>query len=141
EPRRTAHHPTPIAVASRRQTTLPLQGRVGRGVCGKGLRNIVHALIACGTLLLPSAAHADGVADFYRGRTVTVAIGFSTGSGYDLYARLLARHMGKHIPGNPSLVPQNMPGAGSLKAANYVFSVAPKDGTVIGTMSRSLPVE
>jgi len=62
-------------------------------------------------------------------------------SGYDLYARLLARHIGKHIPGRPAVVAQNMPGAGSLKAANYVFSVAPKDGSVIGTMSRSLPVE
>jgi len=85
--------------------------------------------------------HADPLEDFYRGRTMTMVIGFSTGSGYDLYARLLARHIGKHIPGNPSVVPQNMPGAGSLKAANYVFSVAPKDGSVIGTMSRSLPIE
>src|SRR5215472_11954468 len=86
-------------------------------------------------------AHADPVEDFYRGRTMSMVIGFSTGSGYDLYARLLACHIGKHIPGNPSVVPQNMPGAGSLKAANYVFSVAPKDGSVIGTMSRSLPIE
>jgi tripartite-type tricarboxylate transporter receptor subunit TctC len=88
-----------------------------------------------------SSARADPVEDFYRGRTISMVIGFSTGSGYDLYARLLARHIGKHIPGNPNVVSQNLPGAGSLKAANYVFSVAPKDGSVIGTMSRSLPIE
>jgi tripartite-type tricarboxylate transporter receptor subunit TctC len=92
-------------------------------------------------LFLSLPANSAGVEDFYRGRTVSVIIGFSVGSGYDLYARLLARHIGKHIPGHPSVVPQNMPGAGSLKAASYVFSVAPKDGTVIGTMSRSLPIE
>jgi len=99
----------------------------------------VGAVIAAS--LLPLPVRAAGVEDFYRGRTVSVVVGFSTGSGYDLYARLLARHIGKHIPGNPSVIAQNMPGAGSLKAANYVFSVAPKDGSVIGTMSRSLPVE
>ena len=67
-------------------------------------------------------------------------IGFSAGGGYDLYARLLDRYMGKYIPGNPTLVPQNMPGAGSLKAAKYLFDVAPKDGTAFGIFSRSLPL-
>src|SRR6266540_3213196 len=103
-----------------------------------------HHLAICavlGALLISAPAHAAGVEDFYRGRTVSIVIGFSNGSGYDLYARLLARHIGKHIPGHPSVIAQNMPGAGSLKAAQYVFSVAPKDGSVIGTMSRSLPVE
>jgi tripartite-type tricarboxylate transporter receptor subunit TctC len=107
--------------------------------------NCVLACIAvCATAMIfafPSVTRAAGVEDFYRGRTVSVVIGFSAGSGYDLYARLLARHIGKHIPGNPSVIAQNMPGAGSIKAAQYVFSVAPKDGSVIGTMSRSLPVE
>jgi len=91
--------------------------------------------------LWPPLPARAGVEDFYRGRTVSLIIGFSVGSGYDLYARLLARHIGKHIPGRPYVVAQNMPGAGSVKAANYVFSVAPKDGSVIGTMSRSVPVE
>ena len=63
---------------------------------------------------------------------INVVVGFSAGGGYDTYARVLARHMGRFIPGNPKLVPQNMPGAGSLKAVNYLYSVAPKDGTAIG---------
>jgi tripartite-type tricarboxylate transporter receptor subunit TctC len=78
--------------------------------------------------------------DFYKGKTVSIVIGYSVGGGYDAYARLLARHLGKHIPGNPSLVAQNMTGAGSLKAANYIYSVAPKDGSTIGTFSRSLAI-
>ena len=70
-----------------------------------------------------------------------LVIGFSVGSAYDLYARQLARFMGRYIPGNPTIVPQNMPGAGSQRAAQYLYSVAPKDGSVFGTMSRSMPVE
>jgi len=93
--------------------------------------------LAFSSALLTSSAQAAGVEDFYRGKTVSLTIGYSVGGGYDAYGRLLARHLGKHIPGNPSVVPQNMTGAGSLKAANYVYSVAPKDGTVIGTFSRS----
>ena len=75
---------------------------------------------------------AQSVADFYAGKTINVLIGFSAGGGYDIYARMLARYMGRFIPGNPKLVPQNMPGAGSLKAVNYLYGVAPKDGTAIG---------
>jgi tripartite-type tricarboxylate transporter receptor subunit TctC len=93
--------------------------------------------LALSAALLTSSAQAAGVEDFYRGKTVSLTIGYSVGGGYDAYGRLLARHLGKHIPGNPSVVPQNMTGAGSLKAANYLYSVAPKDGTVIGTFSRS----
>jgi tripartite-type tricarboxylate transporter receptor subunit TctC len=87
-----------------------------------------------------SAAHPASAAepeDFYKGKTVSLVIGYSVGGGYDAYGRLVARHLGKHIPGNPSVVAQNMTGAGSLKAANYVYSVAPKDGSVVGTFSRS----
>ena len=80
-------------------------------------------------------------ADFYRGKTVQLVIGFSAGGGYDIYGRVLARHIGKHIPGNPTVVPQNMPGAGSVKAANYLYNVAPKDGTVFGIFDRGLPME
>src|SRR5665213_1053680 len=83
-------------------------------------------------------AHAATPAEFYKGRTVPVIIGYSAGGGYDLYARVLAQHMGRHIPGNPTLVPQNMPGAGSIKAALYLFSVAPRDGGVIGTFARGM---
>ncbi len=82
-------------------------------------------------MLSGQAALAQSVADFYSGKSINVLIGFSAGGGYDIYARTLARSMGRYIPGNPKLLPQNMPGAGSLKAANYLYSVAPKDGTAI----------
>ena len=72
---------------------------------------------------------AQSVEEFYKGKSITLAIGFTPGGGYDLYARHLARHMGKHIPGRPTIVPQNMAGAGSLRAANFIYSAAPKDGT------------
>src|SRR5436190_8127622 len=80
---------------------------------------------------------AQSVEEFYKGKTVNLAIGFSVGGGYDLYARHLARHMGKHILGNPAIVPQNMAGAGSLRAANFLYLAAPKDGTAIGTFART----
>jgi tripartite-type tricarboxylate transporter receptor subunit TctC len=83
---------------------------------------------------------ADSVGDFYKNRTLSLVIGYSVGGGYDAYARLLARYMGKHIAGEPSIIPQQMTGAGSLRAANYIFSVAPKDGSVIGTFSRSMGI-
>jgi tripartite-type tricarboxylate transporter receptor subunit TctC len=90
--------------------------------------------------VLPASA-ADAVAGFYTGKTVQVLVGFGPGGGYDLYARTLARYMGRHIPGHPTMVPQNMPGAGSLKVMNYIYSVARKDGTAIGTFARGLVVE
>ena len=88
----------------------------------------------------PELALADDVADFYRGKTINVVIGYTPGGGYDVFARLLARHMGRYIPGNPAMIPQNMPGAGSRNAGMYLYSVAPKDGTVIGTIGRNEPV-
>jgi tripartite-type tricarboxylate transporter receptor subunit TctC len=103
------------------------------------------SLVAVATLMLvcalPSAARAQSVADFYRGKQVQVLIGYSAGAGYDLYARVLARHMGKHVPGNPAMVPQNVPGAGSLKLANFLYSQAPKDGSVVGMVSRGMATE
>ena len=72
-------------------------------------------------------------------RTLTLVISYSVGGGYDLYARVLARYLGKYIPGNPTVVPENMPGAGGLRASNYLYTAAPKDGSVIGTFSRSIP--
>jgi tripartite-type tricarboxylate transporter receptor subunit TctC len=97
----------------------------------------VVVVAAAALMTLGASAHAQSVADFYKGKTITLAIGFSSGGGYDLYARHLARHIGKHIPGNPTIVAQNMPGAGSLRAANYIFSAAPKDGTYFGTFART----
>jgi len=102
-------------------------------------REVVFALGAA----LSLASCSDGAApdDFYRGKTIQVLIGSSAGGAYDVYARMLARHMGKHIPGNPRLVPSNMEGAGSLTLTNYLYNVAAKDGTVIGTINRGAPFE
>ena len=90
-------------------------------------------------------AHAQSATqpapEFYRGKTVSVLVGFSVGGGFDLYARALARHLGRQLPGNPTVVIQNMPGAGSLKSVDYLFQVAPRDGTLIGTFSHTVPIE
>ena len=92
-------------------------------------------------LLANAPVRADAVSDFYAGKTVNLVIGYAPGGGYDLYARTLGRHIGRHIPGNPNIVVQNMPGAGSLKAANYLYTIAPKDGTMFGGFSRGAPID
>src|SRR3954468_25063945 len=79
---------------------------------------------------------ADDIADFYKGRQMRIIIGEPAGGGIDLLTRTVARHIGKHIPGNPNLVPENMPGAGSRVAANWLYNLAPKDGSVIGMISQ-----
>src|SRR6202162_6693552 len=84
---------------------------------------------------------ADAVEAFYKGRTMQLLIGFGPGGGYDLYGRAVARHLGRFIPGNPNIVPQNMAGAGSVRAASSLYNAAPKDGTVIGTFSRGIIVD
>jgi tripartite-type tricarboxylate transporter receptor subunit TctC len=88
--------------------------------------------------LLPAQAPAQSVEEFYRGKNINLLIGYSVGGGYDLYARLLGRHMGKYIPGRPTIVPQNMTGAGSMRAASFLYSAAPKDGTALGTFGRTI---
>jgi tripartite-type tricarboxylate transporter receptor subunit TctC len=101
------------------------------------------AAAAVGVILaasLPQAARTDAIEDFYKGKSVQMIIGYSVGGGYDTYARLLARHIGNQIPGRPNVVPQNMPGAGSVKAANFIYEAAPKDGTAIATFGRTIPV-
>ncbi len=103
-------------------------------------RALSWTVLVCKLCVSPISAHADEVADFYRGKTVQVVVGYGPGGGNDIYARLLARHLGRHLPGNPGTVVQNMPGAGSLVAANHLAHVAPKDGTAIGTFARNLPL-
>src|SRR5436853_543551 len=100
--------------------------------------NILSGLLLAAGLTLP--AHADGVEDFYKDRMVTLIAGYSSGGGFDLYARVLANHLGRHIPGQPRVIVQNMPGAGSLRAANHLYNVAPKDGSVIA-LTRSPVIE
>src|SRR5579871_717760 len=89
----------------------------------------------------PQAKAAQSPAEFYAGKSIDLYIGYSVGGGYDLYARVLARHFGKHIPGNPTVVPKNMEGAGSLRLANWMAHVAPRDGTVFGTVGRGVPFD
>jgi len=103
-------------------------------------RRILTLLLAL-TPAFASPAHAQSVENFYRGRTVTIVVGYSVGGGYDAHARVLARHLGKHIPGNPSVVVQNMPGGGSLRAANYLYNAAPKDGATLGVFARGMAME
>jgi tripartite-type tricarboxylate transporter receptor subunit TctC len=92
--------------------------------------------------LLPAApAFAQTPAEFYKGRTVELYIAYSAGGGYDLYARMLARHLGRHIPGNPQVVAKNMEGAAGLRLANWLYNTAPRDGTVIGATSRNIAFE
>lgn len=91
-------------------------------------------------LLFAALAPATVLAQYYAGKTVTIIVGYKTGGGYDATARLLARHLPKHIPGKPTVIVQNMPGANSLIAANHVYSVAKPDGLVIGTFNRNLPI-
>src|SRR5947209_1902839 len=98
-------------------------------------------IVLIATTVLSGSAQAQTVADFYRGKSLTMLIGYSSGGGYDIYARVLSRHMGRHIPGNPAIVPQNMPGAGSLRVANFLYNAAPKDGTTLGMIGRGLAVE
>jgi tripartite-type tricarboxylate transporter receptor subunit TctC len=107
-------------------------------VLRKALTPLRVAVLAIGSALLPSQAHADTVADFYRGKSINVYIGVNVGGGYDFEARLLARFMRAHIPGNPVLVPQNMIGAGGIKMANFLSSIAPQDGTAIGMFPNTL---
>ena len=99
---------------------------------------VLAVVLTVGPALQSSHAHADSVADFYRGKTINVYIGVNVGGGYDFEARLLARFMRAHIPGNPVLVPQNMIGAGGIKMANFLYSIAPQDGTAIGMFPNTL---
>src|SRR2546425_5882285 len=88
--------------------------------------------IIVGLGLLPYAALAVAQEPFYRGKTVRIVVGFSAGGGFDTYSRTLARHMARHIPGNPTVIVENMPGAGSLISANYLYKIAKPDGLTIG---------
>jgi tripartite-type tricarboxylate transporter receptor subunit TctC len=105
-----------------------------RGDDGWGAALVLLALLA-------TPAYAQSVADFYKGKTVTIVVGSDVGGGYDLTARTLAHHLGRHIPGAPSAIVQNKPGASSLVAANYVYEIAPKDGTVIAAVQRPVPFQ
>jgi tripartite-type tricarboxylate transporter receptor subunit TctC len=108
--------------------------------------NLRHALlgvlaVGCWVTGWACSVEAQSVEGFYRGRTLTIVVGYTVGGGYDAHARVLARHLGRHLPGNPSVVVQNMPGAGSLRAANYLYVAGPKDGTTLGVFGRGLAMD
>jgi tripartite-type tricarboxylate transporter receptor subunit TctC len=98
------------------------------------LRRFLAIIGGLAVLSTGPAQSQDAVEQFFRGKTINIYVGSSAGGGYDTYGRLVARHLGKRIPGQPTIVVQNMPGAGSNKAASYLYSVAPKDGTAIGAI-------
>ncbi len=98
-------------------------------------------LLAASSAIVAQQAAAQSPAEFFKGRNINVYIGFSPGGSYDFFGRLVARHIGKHIPGSPTGVPNSMPGAGSFTAANWLYSAAPKDGTAIGIVSQTMAIE
>ncbi len=97
--------------------------------------------LACVAGLSTDASAQDSIANFYRGKTVTISVGFTAGGGYDLHARTLARHIGRHIPGNPNIVVKNVPGAAGLVLANQLGNTLAKDGTELATFDRAIPLE
>jgi hypothetical protein len=101
----------------------------------------VNLVLACGVALMgvssATCARAQDSPDFYKGKTISLFVGSTTGGVYDVYARLLARHMGLHIPGNPKILPLNMEGAGGLRLANFLYNVAPKDGTPADVVAKT----
>jgi tripartite-type tricarboxylate transporter receptor subunit TctC len=110
----------------------------------RSLRSVLKTLVALAVihvLVAEATAHADAVADFYKGKDIRFIISTSSGTGYDTYARTVARHLPRHLPGNPNIVPQYMPGAGGITAANYLYAVAPKDGTTFGMIQNTVPFE
>lgn len=108
----------------------------------RGVMHVAISLITGACLCVQSgSASAQGAADFYKGRTLSLVVGYATGGGYDLYARLAARFLGRHVSGQPTVVVQNMTGAGGLRAAGYVQNAAPKDGSVITLHPQTLPFD
>ena len=97
--------------------------------------------LAAGASRRAACAQQPDAGSFYKDKTVTFIVSAASGGGYDLLARTLSRHMGRHIPGAPNIIVQNMPGGGALQATNYVFNIAPKDGTVVGALSNNTPFE
>ena len=102
---------------------------------------VVLALFCVLALAFVATPRAVQAQEFYKGKTVTIFVGFEPGASYDFYGRLLARHIGKHLPGHPTVIVSSMPGAGGLRAANHLFAIAPRDGTAIGIVTLSIWLE
>src|SRR5215210_4735823 len=108
---------------------------------GFGLPCVAFALATQGGLATSAGAQQDQVAAFYSGRTIQAVVGYTPGSTFELYLRMFVRHLGRHVPGNPNIVIQHMPGAGSLKATAYLAGIAPRDGSVIGMINPVTTIE
>jgi tripartite-type tricarboxylate transporter receptor subunit TctC len=108
------------------------------------MTSILHRAAVAGVVVVglsAGPAAADEVADFYKGKTFTIVVGHEVGTGFDIYGRTLQRHLGRHIPGNPIIVVQNMVGASGINAANWLYNIAPKDGTAVATFVHTVPFE
>lgn len=106
------------------------------------MRSLASIALVVGALAVGiGTAAAESVASFYAGKSIELVIGYPPAGSNDIYGRIVARHLGKHIPGSPSIIVRNMPGAGSLVAANHIFNRAPKDGTVLGVVSAGIPLQ
>jgi tripartite-type tricarboxylate transporter receptor subunit TctC len=105
------------------------------------MKRTVWALTAAAMLFAATPSNADPIEDFYRGKSLRMLIGYGPGGGYDLYGRLVSEFLPRHIPGNPVIVPQNMPGGGSFVAAKFMSEAAPKDGTVFGSLAQTLALD
>jgi tripartite-type tricarboxylate transporter receptor subunit TctC len=105
-------------------------------------QNLARVAVTAAIMAMPAvAASAQSPAEFYKGKAIELYINVSVGGGYDLYARMLARHLGKHMPGNPQIVPKNMEGGGGMRLANWLYNVGPKDGTAFGAVARAMAFE
>jgi tripartite-type tricarboxylate transporter receptor subunit TctC len=138
------NHPGPAALDGRETWSMrrgtPPKTRGGKAM-RKATRRGAAIGIAAAILLSAVPTRAQPVADFYRGKTLRMLIGYGPGGGYDIYGRLVAEFLPRHLPGNPTIVAQNMPGAGSFVAAKYLYDVAPKDGTVFGSLAQTLALD
>ena len=110
------------------------------GPISRSYRRLTAAGFIAGFCAFPVMHSAPAQENFYAGKTIRIIVGTGSGGGYDGAARLMARYLGKHIPGDPTFVVENMPGASGIKATNYLYEAAPKDGTVIATVNNSMPV-
>ena len=104
-------------------------------------RSVILVASVLAALTLTGQSQAQSTEPFYKGKTITIYVGFSAGGSYDLFARIFARHWAKYVPGNPTMVASNMPGAGSLTAANWLYKVAPRDGTGLGIVTQTIAIE
>ena len=101
-------------------------------------RLLLSVLVALTTFAASAARAADLAPDYFKGKTIRIIVGIAPGGLYDQHARLMSRFLGKHLPGNPTVIVENQPGAGSLKTALYIYNAAPKDGTVLGVINRGV---